>query len=78
MNLPPLEERALADSFEVSTKMLEKAKELTATLTLIGHRPSEEAVARVMQALASNFSTLMNARMETPTRPAKPASRAQP
>jgi hypothetical protein len=76
MNLPPLEERALIDSFEVSMVMLEKAKELTATLTLVGHRPSEEAVARVMQALASNFASLLKARTEP--QPVKPEKRAQP
>lgn len=77
MNLPSLEERALIDSFEVSTAMMEKAKEMAATLTLVGHRPSEEAVGRIMQALASNFAALLDAREEQP-RPVKPGPRAQP
>lgn len=70
MNLQPWEEGALIDSFEVSTLMMEKAKELAATLTLVGHRPPEEAVARIMQALASNFASMLDAR--TASRPVKP------
>lgn len=75
MNLPPQEERALIDSFEVSMLMMERAREMAAMLNLVGHRPSEEAVGRIMQALASNFASLLADRADRADR--RPVERAR-